>query len=64
MYKLTREDREHELDTCFQQKFAMGSNGVGIGCTCCLYRACGLGSSLVHKKKLEKMYFSSQGLIS
>jgi hypothetical protein len=50
------------LNTCFQQKFATGSYGVGIGCAWCSRKACEICSSLVQKKKLKKKYFSSHKL--
>jgi hypothetical protein len=53
---------KNELNTCFQQKFATGSNGVGIGRAWCSRKACEICSSLVRKKKLEKIYFSSHKL--
>jgi hypothetical protein len=53
---------ENELNTCFQQKFATGSYGVGIGRAWCSRKACEICSSLVQKKKLKKKYFSSHKL--
>jgi hypothetical protein len=53
---------KNELNTCFQQKFAMGSYGVGIGRAWCSWKACEICSSLVQKKKLKKSYFSSHKL--
>jgi hypothetical protein len=53
---------ENELNTCFQQKFATGSYGVGIGRAWCSRKACEICSSLVQKKKLKKNYFSSHKL--
>jgi hypothetical protein len=44
---------KNELNTCFQQKFATGSYGVGIGCAWCSRKACEICSSLVQKKKLK-----------
>jgi hypothetical protein len=38
---------KNELNTCFQQKFAMGSYGVGIGRAWCSRKACEICSSLV-----------------
>jgi hypothetical protein len=38
---------KNELNTCFQQKFAMGSYGVGIGHAWCSRKACEICSSLV-----------------
>jgi hypothetical protein len=38
---------ENELNTCFQQKFATGSYGVGIGRAWCSQKACEICSSLV-----------------
>jgi hypothetical protein len=49
---------KNELNTCFQQKFATGSYGVGIGRAWCSRKACEICSSLVQKKKLKKNYFS------
>jgi hypothetical protein len=45
-----------------QQKFATGSYGVGIGRAWCSRKACEICSSLVQKKKLKKIYFSSHKL--
>jgi two-component SAPR family response regulator len=53
---------KNELNTCFQQKFATGSCGVGIGRAWCSRKACEICSSLVQKKKLKKKYFSSHKL--
>jgi hypothetical protein len=53
---------KNELNTCFQQKFATGSYGVGIGRAWCSRKACEICSSLVQKKKLKKIYFSSHKL--
>jgi hypothetical protein len=53
---------KNELNTCFQQKFATGSYGVGIGRAWCLRKACEICSSLVQKKKLKENYFSSHKL--
>jgi hypothetical protein len=39
--------RKNELNTCFQQKFAMGSYRVGIGRAWCLRKACEICSLLV-----------------
>jgi hypothetical protein len=52
----------NELNSCFQQKFATGSHGVGIGCAWCSQKACEICSSLVQKKKVKKNYFSSHKL--
>jgi hypothetical protein len=49
---------KNELNTCFQQKFATGSYGVGIGRAWCSRKACEICSSLVEKEKLKKKYFS------
>jgi hypothetical protein len=46
---------KNELNTCFQQKFATGSYGVGIGCAWCSRKACEICSSLVS--------FWSQGIL-
>jgi hypothetical protein len=48
---------KNELNTCFQQKFATGSYGVGIGRAWCLRKACEICSSIVQKKKLKKKLF-------
>jgi hypothetical protein len=48
---------KNELNTCFQQKFAMGSYGVGIGCAWYSWKACEICSSLIQKKKLNFIYF-------
>jgi hypothetical protein len=53
---------KNELNTCFQQKFATGSYGVGIGRAWCSRKACEICSSLVQKKKLKKKHFSSHKL--
>jgi hypothetical protein len=53
---------KNELNTCFQQKFATGSYGVRIGRAWCSRKACEICSSLVQKKKLKKIYFSSHKL--
>ena len=49
-------------NTCFQQKFATGSYGVGIGCAWCSRKPCEICSSFIQKKKLKKIYFSSHKL--
>jgi hypothetical protein len=38
---------KNELNTCFQQEFAMGSYAVGIGCAWYSRKACEICSSLV-----------------
>jgi hypothetical protein len=38
---------KNELNTCFQQKFATGSYGVGIGRAWCSWKACEICSSLI-----------------
>jgi hypothetical protein len=48
---------KNELNTCFQQKFATGSYGVGIGRAWCSQKACEICSSLVQKKKLNFLNF-------
>jgi hypothetical protein len=53
---------KNELNTCFQQKFATGSYGIGIGRAWCSQKACEICSSLIQKKKLKKTYFSSHKL--
>jgi hypothetical protein len=53
---------KNELNTCFQQIFAMGSYNIGIGRAWCSRKACEICSSLVKKKKLKKKYFSSHKL--
>jgi hypothetical protein len=53
---------KNELNTCFQQKFATGSYGVGIGRAWCSRKACEICSSLVQKKKLKKNKNSSHKL--
>jgi hypothetical protein len=53
---------KNELNTCFQQKFATGSYGVGIGRAWCSRKACEICSSLMEKKKMKKIYFSSHKL--
>jgi hypothetical protein len=67
---------KNDLNTCFQQKFATGSYGVGIVRAWCSQKACKICSSLVRKKKLKKnknsshklpkqqsTYFWSQGIL-
>jgi hypothetical protein len=46
--------RKNELNYRFQQKFTMGSYGVGIGLVWCSQKACEICSSHVQKKKLKK----------
>jgi hypothetical protein len=53
---------KNELNTCCQQKFAMGSYGVGIGRAWYSQKACEICSSLVQKKKLKKKKNSSHKL--
>jgi hypothetical protein len=53
---------KNELNTCFQQKFATGSYGIGIGRAWYSQKACEICSTLVQKKKLKKNYFSSHKL--
>jgi hypothetical protein len=53
---------KNELNTCFQQKVATGSYRVGIGCAWHSRKACEICSSLIQKKKMEKIYFSSHKL--
>jgi hypothetical protein len=53
---------KNELNTCFQQKFATGSYGFGIGHAWCSWKASEICSLLVQKKKLKKNYFSSHKL--
>jgi hypothetical protein len=53
---------KNELNTHFEQNFTTGSYGVGIGRTWCSRKACEICSSLVQKKKLEKINFSSHKL--
>jgi hypothetical protein len=59
---LLRKFMKNELNTCFQQKFATGSYGVGIGCAWCSRKAREICSSLVQKKKLKKKKISSHKL--
>jgi hypothetical protein len=47
MWELLRKDMKNELNTRFQQKFATGSYGVGIGRAWCSRKACEICSSLV-----------------
>jgi hypothetical protein len=47
MWELLRKYMKNELNTCFQQKFATGSNGVGIGRAWCSWKACEMCSSLI-----------------
>jgi hypothetical protein len=50
---------KNELNTCFQQKIATGSYGVGIGRAWCSWKACEICSSL---EKIEKnLFFLTQG---
>jgi hypothetical protein len=53
---------KNELNTSFQQKFATGSYGVGIGRAWCSRKACEICSSLVEKKKLKEKKNSSHQL--
>jgi hypothetical protein len=53
---------KNELNTCFQQKFAMGSYRVGIGHVWCSRKAYEICNSFVQKKKMKKNYFSSHKL--
>jgi hypothetical protein len=55
MLELLRKYRKNELNTHFQQKFATGSYGIGIGCAWCSWKAC----EIVHstKEKIEKIIF-------
>jgi hypothetical protein len=53
---------KNELNTCFQQKFATGSYRVRIGRAWCSLKACEICSSLIFKKKMKKIYFSSHKL--
>jgi hypothetical protein len=54
--------QENELNIHFQQKFATGSYGVGIGRVWYSRKACEICSLLVQKKKLKKNHFSSHKL--
>jgi hypothetical protein len=47
MLELLKKYRKNELNTRFQQKFATGSYGVGIGSVWCSQKACEKYSSLV-----------------
>jgi hypothetical protein len=51
---------KNELSTCFQQKFATGSYGVGIGRAWCSRKACEICSSLVQKKIEKQLFFFTQ----
>jgi hypothetical protein len=62
MQELLRKYMKNDLNTRFQQKFATGSYGVGIGRAWCSRKACEICSSLVQMKKLKKNYFSSHKL--
>jgi hypothetical protein len=53
---------KNELNTRFQKNFTMGSYGVEIGCAWYSQKACEICSSLVQKKKLKRIYFSSHKL--
>jgi hypothetical protein len=44
---LLKKYMKNELNTCFQQKFATGSYGVGIGRAWCSRKACEICSSLI-----------------
>jgi hypothetical protein len=46
----------------FKQNFTMASYRIGIGRTWFCQKACKICSSLVQKKKLKKMFFSSHKL--
>ena len=62
MYELLIKYKKNELNTRFGQNFSMGSYGVGIGRAWCSQKACEICSSLVQKKKLRKIGFSSHKL--
>jgi hypothetical protein len=49
MEELLRKYMKNELNTRFQQKFATGSYGVGIGCAWCSRKVCEICSSLVQE---------------
>jgi hypothetical protein len=51
-----------KLTTLFEQKFIIGSYGVGIGCAWCCQKACEICNSLVQKTKLKKIHFSTHRL--
>jgi hypothetical protein len=53
---------KNELNTCFLQKIATGSQRVEIWRAWCSQKACEICSSLVQKEKLKKNYFSSHKL--
>jgi hypothetical protein len=53
-----RKYMKNELNTCFQQKFATGLYGVGIGHAWCSRKPCEICSSLVQKKKIILIFFS------
>jgi hypothetical protein len=53
---------KNELNSCFQQKFATGSYGVGIGRAWCSQKACEILVHLSKRKKIEKKLFSSHKL--
>jgi hypothetical protein len=54
--------QEKELYTPFEQNFTTCSYRVGIGRAWCSRKACEICSSLVQKKKMKKIYFSSHKL--
>jgi hypothetical protein len=60
--ELLKKYRKNELNTCFQQNFTIGSYGVIIGRAWCSWKACEICSSLVQKKNLKKICFSSHKL--
>jgi hypothetical protein len=49
---------KNELNIHFQQKFTMGSYGVGIERAWCSQKSCEICSSLVQNNKIKKNYFS------
>jgi hypothetical protein len=61
--ELSKKYGKNELNTHFEQNFTTYSYGVGIGRAWCCQKACEICCSLVQKKKLKKIYFSSHELL-
>ena len=53
---------KNELNIRCEQNFTIGSYGIGIGHAWYSWKACEICGSLVQKKKLKKIYFSSHKL--
>jgi hypothetical protein len=59
LLELLRKYKQNEFNTHFEQKFATGSYGVGIGRAWCSWKACEMCSSFVQTKKMKKNKNSS-----